>query len=161
MKGGTRAALALGAGYLLGRNRRLRTATVLAVAAATGGGGGAVKRGGKALAGSDALSKVVPQLGGITDTLRGDLITAGRAAATAAVSSRVESLSDSLHDRAEKLRDQGAAADGEAEEAEEPEEADERDEAEEADEREEAEEPAARTRRKPARGKSTVSRSRR
>ena len=37
MKGGAQAALALGIGYMLGRRRKMRLATMLAVGAATGG----------------------------------------------------------------------------------------------------------------------------
>lgn len=113
MKGGTQAALALGVGYVLGRQHKMRMATVLAAGAATGGLGGlagmALKRGMKLLGSSEALSKVSPQLGELADTVRGDLMEAGKAAATAAVTNRIESLTDSLHERAEIVRDPGAA----------------------------------------------------
>ncbi len=116
MKGGTQAALALGVGYVLGRRRKMRMTTVLAAAAATGGlgglGGAALRRGMKVLGSTEALSKVAPQLGELADTVRGDLLSAGKAAATAAVSTRIESLTDSLHDRAELVRDPGAAVTG-------------------------------------------------
>jgi hypothetical protein len=116
MKGGTPAALALGVGYLLGRRRKLKTATVLAAAAATGGlgslGGAALRRGAGKLGSSEALGTLGPQLGEIAETIRGDLLDAGKAAAMAAVSNRIESLSDSLHDRAASVREPaGAAAD--------------------------------------------------
>jgi len=114
MKGGTPAALALGVGYLLGRRRRLRTATVLAAAAATGGlgslGGAALRRGAGKLGSSEALGALGPQLAEIAETMRGDLLDAGKAAAMAAVSNRIESLSDSLHDRAAAAREPAAAA---------------------------------------------------
>ena len=114
MKCGTQAALAVGAGYLLGRRRKMRLATMLAAGAATGGlgslGGKALQRGIKMLGSSEALGKFAPQLGELADTVRGDLIDAGKAAATAAVSNRIESLTDSLHERAEVVRDPGAAA---------------------------------------------------
>ena len=49
MKGGTQAAVALGVGYLLGRRRKLRMATLMAAGAATGGlgslGGGLLLHG--------------------------------------------------------------------------------------------------------------------
>lgn len=116
MKGGTQAALALGVGYVLGRQHKMRMATVLAAGAATGGLGGlagmALKRGMKLLGSSEALSKVSPQLGELADTVRGDLMEAGKAAATAAVTNRIESLTDSLHERAEIVRDPGAAVSG-------------------------------------------------
>jgi hypothetical protein len=114
MKGGTPAALALGVGYLLGRRRKLKTATVLAAAAATGGlgslGGAALRRGTSKLGSSEALGGLGPQLGEIAGTVRGDLLDAGKAAAMAAVSSRIESLSDSLHDKASAVREPAAAA---------------------------------------------------
>ena len=107
MKGSMRAATAIGVGYLLGRRRKLRTATFMAVATAVGGttlGGMMLKRGMKMLNNSEALGKIAPQLTEITDVVRGDLLTAGKAAATAAVSNRVDSLTGSLHDHAERLR---------------------------------------------------------
>lgn len=117
MKGSTQAAFALGLGYVLGRRRKLRMATVMAggmaVGAVGGLGGMAVKRGAKALGNTEMLSKMSPQLTEIVDTVRGDLLDAGRAAAAAAVTSRLDSITGSLHDRAETLRNPEAAA-GEA-----------------------------------------------
>lgn len=116
MKGGTQAALALGVGYVLGRRHKMRMATVMAAAAATGSlggiGGAVLKRGVKMLGSSEALGKFSPQLGELADTVRGDLMDAGKAAATAAVTNRIESLTDSLHERAELVRDPGAAVSG-------------------------------------------------
>lgn len=114
MKGGTQAALAIAVGYVLGRRRKMRMATVLAAAAATGGitgiGGPLLRRGAKLLGSTELLGNVSPQFREIADTVRGDLIEAGKAAATAAVSGRIESLTDSLHERAETIRNPGAAA---------------------------------------------------
>lgn len=107
MKGGMRAATAIGIGYLLGRRKKLRTATLLAAATAAGGSaiaGPALRRGMKMLGNTEALNKVAPQLGELTETLRGDLLDAGKAAASAAVSNRVDALTDSLHERADRLR---------------------------------------------------------
>jgi hypothetical protein len=113
MKGGTQAALAVGVGYVLGRRRKMRLATILAAAAATGGlgglGGMALRRGMSMLGSTEALGKFAPQLGELADTVRSDLMDAGKAAATAAVSNRIESLTDSLHERAELVRDPGTA----------------------------------------------------
>jgi hypothetical protein len=112
MKGSMRAATAIGIGYLLGRRKKFRTATMLAAATAVGGttvGGIALKRGMKMLGSSDALQKVAPQLGELTDVVRGDLLSAGKAAATSAVSNRMDALTDSLHDRAARVRDPEAA----------------------------------------------------
>lgn len=116
MKGGTQAALALGVGYVLGRRRKMRMTTVLAAAAATGGlgglGGMALRRGAKMLGSSEALGKFAPQLGELADTVRSDLMDAGKSAATAALTNRIESLTDSLHERAELVRDPEAAVTG-------------------------------------------------
>jgi hypothetical protein len=114
MKGGPQTALALGVGYVLGRRRKMRMTTVLAVAAATGGlgglGGAALRRGLKMAGSSELLGRFTPQLGELADTVRDDLMDAGKAAATAAVTNRLESLTDSLHERADLVRDPGAAA---------------------------------------------------
>jgi len=112
MKGGTRAAVAIGVGYVLGRRRKMRLATILAVGTATGGlaglGGAALRRGTQALGSADVLGKLGPQFGDIADTVRGDLVEAGKAAAVGALTGRLESLTDSLHDRAEGLRNPAA-----------------------------------------------------
>lgn len=112
MKGSTQAALALGFGYVLGRRRKFRRAVIVAGAMATGGAGAlgstAMRRGAKVLGSSDAIGKVAPQLGGIGDAVRGQLLNAGKTAAIAVVSNRIEALSDSLHQRAEAVRDPGA-----------------------------------------------------
>jgi hypothetical protein len=117
MKGGTQAALVLGVGYVLGRRHKLRTATLLAAAAATGGlgslGGSALRRGIKMLGSTEALSGLSPQLADLAQTMRGDLVDAGKAAAVAAMNNRIGSLSDTLHERAESLRNPvGDVADG-------------------------------------------------
>lgn len=116
MKGGTQAALALGVGYVLGRRRKMRMTTMLAVGAVTGGlgglGGTVLRRGVKMLGSTETLGKFAPQLGELADTVRSDLMDAGKAAATAAVTSRIESLTDSLHERAEMVRDPEAAVAG-------------------------------------------------
>ena len=115
MKGSMRAATAIGVGYLLGRRRKLRTAVLMAAGTAAGGAaaGGALRQGmKKAGSGGDVLGKVSPELGEVTKTLRGELINAGKAAATAAVNNQVNTLAESLHQRAERLRDPGATARG-------------------------------------------------
>jgi hypothetical protein len=120
MRGSVRAAAALGVGYVLGRNRRLRTAAVVAAATAIGGKGVgrmAVQRGMKMIGSTEVFGKLAPQLGEITETVRGDLLDAGKAAAATAISNRVDSLTDSIHDRAERLRNPGEAVAGAAGEA--------------------------------------------
>lgn len=111
MKGSMRAAAAIGIGYVLGRRRKFRTAAMMAAGMSVGGtavGSLALKRGMKMLGSADAVQKVAPQLGELADTVRGDLVTAGKAAATAAVSNRVDALTDSIHDRAERVRNPAA-----------------------------------------------------
>src|SRR5215472_17295737 len=92
MKGGTQAALALGVGYLLGRRRKMRLTTMLAVGAATGGvdglGPAALRRGMKMLGSTEAVGKFAPQLGELADTVRSDLRDAGKATRTAAGATR-------------------------------------------------------------------------
>jgi hypothetical protein len=119
MKGSMRAAAAIGIGYVLGRRRKFRTAAMMAAGMSIGGtavGALVLKRGMKMLGSTDAIQKVAPQLGDLADVVRGDLVTAGKAAATAAVTSRVDALTGSIHDRAERVRN---AADTVAEGAEE------------------------------------------
>jgi hypothetical protein len=119
MKGGAQTALAIGVGYVLGRRRKMRVATALALGAATGGLGKlgplALKRAAKYLGSTDIGGALGPQVGEIASTIRSDLLDAGKAAATAAVSGRIESLSDTLHDRAEALRNPEAAVAGASE----------------------------------------------
>jgi hypothetical protein len=113
MKCGAQAALALGAGYVLGRRRKMRLAAMLAAGAATGGlaklGPVIVRQGAQYLNKTDIASALGPQVGEIVDTIRGDLLDAGKAAAAAAVTSRIDSLTDSLHERADTLRNPEAA----------------------------------------------------
>jgi hypothetical protein len=162
MKCGTQTALAVGAGYLLGRRRKFKLAVGLSVAAATGGFGGLtgqlLKRGGKLVGSSDALGKLSPGLGEVTDLIRGDLLEAGKTAMLTAARGQLDRVSDKLHDRADAIRqasERGGDGTGEArggdegepedfEEAEEPEEPEDLDEAEPAeavDEEPEDEEP--------------------
>jgi hypothetical protein len=120
MKGSIRAAAAIGIGYVLGRHRKFRTAAVMAAGMTVGSstvGSLALKRGMKMLGSTDAVQKVAPQLGDLADIVRGDLVAAGKAAATAAVSNRVDALSDSIHDRAERVRNPAATVAEGAEEA--------------------------------------------
>lgn len=112
MKGSARAAAAIGLGYVLGRRRKMRTATVMAIATAAGGtsvGGMLLRGGAKMLDSADLLGKISPQVADLADTVRGDLLDAGKAAATGALTSRVDMLTDSIHERAERVRNPGAA----------------------------------------------------
>jgi hypothetical protein len=119
MRGGIQAAMALGAGYVLGRKHKLRNAAILAAVTATGMSGGFTKalvgRGLKALESTELAGKLAPQLGDVADRARSELLDAGKTAAMAVVNNRVDSLSDSLHSRAQALRDPAAAGTGIAE----------------------------------------------
>ena len=113
MKGGAQTALAIGVGYMLGRRRKTRLATMLALGAATGGaarfGPAAMRQGAKYLSKTDIAGALGPQVTEIVNTVRGELLDAAKGAAAAAVTSRIDSLSDNLHERAETLRNPEAA----------------------------------------------------
>jgi hypothetical protein len=114
MKTGTQVAMAIGTGYLLGRRRKMRLAMMLSAGAMAGGMGGIgpqlVKRGARALGSADLLGKVSPQLSEISGLVRHDLIDAGKGAARTAVNSRIDSLSDSIRDRADAWRNPAESA---------------------------------------------------
>lgn len=114
MKCGAQTALAIGVGYILGRRHKMRLAAMLAAGAATGAaaklGPTALKQGTKYLGKTDIAGALGPQVTEIVNTVRGELLDAAKGAATAAVTSRIDSLSDNLHDRAETLRNPEAAA---------------------------------------------------
>jgi hypothetical protein len=109
MKCRTQAALAVGAGYLLGRTHKTKLALGLAAVAATGKFGGVsgqlIKRGTKLIGSTDALGKLSPQLTEVTDLIRGDLVDAGKAAALSAVRGRIDNLSDRIQDQADAFRE--------------------------------------------------------
>ncbi|GAA4602916.1 hypothetical protein GCM10023195_09340 [Actinoallomurus liliacearum] len=120
MKDGLRIALAVGAGYLMGRRRKMRLALTLAAAGASGriakNPANLVKQGSK-------LLNTSPELKNLTDTVRGRLVEVGKAAAVTAASSQIDALSDRLQRRTESfLRPPtpGAAREKAAREKEEP-----------------------------------------
>jgi hypothetical protein len=105
-------ALALAAGYYLGRRHKLRLATMLAAAGVArnlrkGDSGGLLKHGIKLLGQS-------PQMEEMTNRLRGELMEVGKAAAVAATSRQLETLTSRLHERAESLRQPGEPEGGRA-----------------------------------------------
>ncbi|WP_271215590.1 hypothetical protein [Streptosporangium carneum] len=116
VKCGVQVALAVGAGYLLGRHHKLRMALALAAAGATGrlgaGGSDLLQQGLKVLGASPELEK-------ITESIRGELLDVGKAAIKAAASRQVDSLTSKLHERAESLRVPGGLLGEEEEEEEE------------------------------------------
>ncbi|MEU8276222.1 hypothetical protein ACFYOK_11350 [Microbispora bryophytorum] len=126
MKDGLKVALAVIAGYYLGRHHKLRLALMLALAIL------AARLKGEGAAGAlleqvpKILGGAAPDLGKITERVRGDLLDIGKAAAMRATSNQIDNLSDKLHERAEALRQpkgRGRAAEEEEEEKERPEEA--------------------------------------
>ncbi|MGW0581606.1 DNA primase [Streptomyces sp. NPDC002920] len=95
--------LALGAGYLLGRTKKLKFALALGSLAA--GKKLNLTPGGVAELVSQQL-RDNPQFKELGEQLREDLQGVGKAASGAMVERRMESLADRLHDRTSKVRDQ-------------------------------------------------------
>ena len=93
MANGAKVAMAVGAGYLLGRTRKMRVALMLAAAGVTGKFPGGptqlVAQGLKSLGASADVSQLSQQL-------RGEVLAAARAAAVAAATHQVDSLNDRL-----------------------------------------------------------------
>jgi hypothetical protein len=140
MKCGSRIAVAVVGGYVLGRSRKTRLAALLALLAA---GGDALPVGPEDLLRKSPLGGPLDKL---TGDLRGQLVDAGMSVAKKAASSRIDSFSDKLQERAETLRGAGTRRRAEPEEAEEAEEVPER-----ARPRRERPEPPRRRREEPAR----------
>lgn len=109
MNSGARLGLAVTAGYVLGRFHKMKWA--LAVAALVGRGrlprgpGGLLQQGAKLLTSSPELTK-------LTGEAKGRLVDAGKAAAVAAVSSKINSLSDGLRERSDTMRAASAGGNG-------------------------------------------------
>ena len=93
MSNGAKVALAVGAGYMLGRTRKMRIALMLAAAGITGKfpamPATMLSQGLKSLGASD-------QLHDLTDQLRGEVLNAAKAATLAAATHRVDALNDRL-----------------------------------------------------------------
>ncbi|WP_067839483.1 hypothetical protein [Nocardia lijiangensis] len=92
MKCGVRMAAGVGIGYLLGRTRKMRLALMLAgvgLSRQAGGPQALLQRGVSALGSSTELTK-------ITDTVRGELMEAARAAAVTAASHQIDALNERL-----------------------------------------------------------------
>ncbi|MDG5802239.1 DNA primase [Streptomyces ossamyceticus] len=99
--------LAVGAGYVLGRTKKLK----LAFAVGTMVAGKRMNLGPRAIA--DLVSRQLldnPQFKEIGDQLRGDLRGVGKAATGALVERQIEGLADRLHGRASQVRDQLSGA---------------------------------------------------
>ncbi|WP_342660088.1 hypothetical protein Rruber_04648 [Rhodococcus ruber] len=97
MKGGARVAAGVSIGYFLGRTHKMRLALMLAGAGLTGrlpnNPQDILKRGASMVGSSPELVK-------ITDAVRGELMSAARAAAVTAASNRIDSLNERLQQRA-------------------------------------------------------------
>ena len=110
MNTGTRLCIAVTAGYVLGRFHKMRWALTVAALAGRGrlpgGTGGLLQQGAKLLASSPEVSK-------LTEEMRGRLVEAGKAAALATVSSKLDSLSEGLRERTDAMR-AGSAGGGAA-----------------------------------------------
>jgi hypothetical protein len=92
VKCGARIALGVAGGYFLGRTKKMKLALVLGGMAAgrqTGGPGQLLQQGAKLLGQS-------PDLGRLTDEIRGRLLEAGKGAAVAVATRQVEALTDRL-----------------------------------------------------------------
>lgn len=121
MKDGLKVALAVLAGYYLGRRRKPGLVAVLALIVLANrlrGEGTAV---GLLQQGVKALGGVSPELGKLSERVRGDLLEIGKAAVATATSKQIDSLSDKLHERAEALRHPKVPTGPSAPEAAEPE----------------------------------------
>ena len=106
MKSGAQIGVAVAAGYVLGRFHKMKWAMALATMAGrkrlASQGGGMLKQGSK-------LVQSSPELTRLTDDIKGSLMEAGKAAAVAAVGSRINSLSEGLRERSESMRAAGQA----------------------------------------------------
>ncbi|WP_286253833.1 hypothetical protein [Streptomyces graminofaciens] len=111
MKNG-QVSVALASAYLLGRSHKMRWALPLAGIAA----GSRLRPGGGGI-GANLLKS--PEINKLTQTLRDELLSAGKTAAVAAVGSRIDSLSDRMQRRASSLR-AGPEAEEPPDEEEEP-----------------------------------------
>ncbi|RSD11680.1 hypothetical protein [Amycolatopsis eburnea] len=101
MKPGARIAIGVGAGYLLGRTKKMRLALMIAAAGATGRSGTSptklLQHGLKQLGSTPELAK-------LTDVARDELLGAVKAAAVTAAGSRIESLTERLQEGGRKQR---------------------------------------------------------
>ena len=102
MKGGTRIAVGVGIGYVLGRTRKMRFALSLAGAVmarrSTGMPAELLERG-------TSLLKSSPELSQLSDTVRGELVGAARSAAVTAASTGIDALNDRLQQGATLISD--------------------------------------------------------
>ncbi|MFJ2662872.1 hypothetical protein ACIO14_00870 [Nocardia fluminea] len=106
MEGGTRIAIGVGIGYVLGRTRKMRFALGLAGAAMARRSSGTP---GELMKFGTSLVKASPELSQLTDTVRGELLGAVRSAAVTAASSRIDALNDRLQQGSTLVADEDDA----------------------------------------------------
>ena len=122
MKPGARVALGVGIGYFLGRTKKMRLAMMLAGAGMTGK---LPSNPQELLQRSASMLGSSPEINKITESVRGELMHAARAAAVTAASNRIDALNERLQSRASGG---GERSEDEPEDAEYEDEYDERDE---------------------------------
>ena len=96
MNNSTKTVAALAGGYLLGRSKKMRLAVTMAGLLA---GRKLDLSSGELLERGAALVQNSPELSRLSDQVRGKLLEAAKAAAVAAASNRLNSVSDTLRDR--------------------------------------------------------------
>ncbi|MEV6931792.1 hypothetical protein AB0M46_45895 [Dactylosporangium sp. NPDC051485] len=99
----TQVVLAAGIGYLLGRQHKLRWGLLLAAAAASG----RLSRPGSLLDHGARALKATPELGKLGE-MGAPLVAATKDAARAAVTGRIDSISDRLRERTDTLKGRSA-----------------------------------------------------
>ncbi|MGW5286568.1 hypothetical protein [Rhodococcus pyridinivorans] len=97
MKPGARVALGVGIGYFLGRTKKMRVAMMLAGA---GMSGKLPSNPQELLQRSASMLGSSPEINKITESVRGELMHAARAAAVTAASNRIDALNERLQSRA-------------------------------------------------------------
>src|SRR5918994_5290643 len=115
MNTSAKVAAAVASGYLLGRTKKLRLAITVGGLLA----GKRIATDPRAIV--QQLATVVeqnPELSKLSDQVRGRLVTAGREAAVAAASNRLNRVSDSIRDRTDRMLSAGGAEEDENEEPE-------------------------------------------
>ncbi|MET9351929.1 hypothetical protein ABZY14_02775 [Streptomyces sp. NPDC006617] len=105
----TAMAAAVAGGYLLGRTKKAKLA--FAVGSYLVGRRVGLSPGQVLGQGLGSLQRA-PQFQELTDQVRGELLTAGRAAVTAAANRRLTTLADTLRDRTDALTGEGRRDDG-------------------------------------------------
>ncbi|MFA3878164.1 hypothetical protein ABS735_31705 [Streptomyces sp. MMCC 100] len=105
----TAMAAAVAGGYLLGRTKKAKLA--FAVGSYLVGRRVGLSPGQVLGQGLGSLQRA-PQFQELTDQVRGELLTAGRAAVTAAANRRLTGLADTLRDRTDALTDESRRDDG-------------------------------------------------